>query len=58
MFKTGQEAPRTGYYQFVRYTDGTTAPQPTAEERVIHLSRGENFPPIRSAGKAAWWSAR
>lgn len=55
MYKTGDTAPTTGRYQFVRYTDGTTTPAPTPEERVIPLSRGETFPPIRSANKAAWW---
>jgi hypothetical protein len=57
LFKTGEEAPRTGRYEFVRYTDGTTTPSPTAEERIIYLSRGETFPPIRSTNKAAWWRA-
>ena len=57
MYKTGDEAPHTGQYQFVRYTDGTTSPPPTTEERVIPLSKGENFPPIRSCNKGAWWSA-
>lgn len=57
MYKTGDKAPRTGRYQFVRYTDGTQSPSPTAEERVITLTAGETFPPIRSCNKGAWWSA-
>lgn len=56
MYSTGEKAPQTGRYRFVRYTDGTTTPAPTAEERVIPLSVGETFPPIRSSGKAAWWT--
>ncbi len=44
-----------GPYVFDGYTDGTTTPAPTAEERVIPLSSGETFPPIKSAKKAAWW---
>jgi len=57
LYKTGQEAPHTGRYEFVRYVDGTTTPAPTAQERVIPLSKGENFPPVRSTNKAAWWRA-
>lgn len=55
MDKTGDTAPNTGRYQFVRYTDGSTTPTPTAEERVIPLQRGETFPPVRSCNKSAWW---
>jgi hypothetical protein len=54
MYKTGEIASCTGRYQFAGYTDGTTRPSPTAEERIIPLSRGETFPPIRSTGKGAW----
>ncbi len=57
MYKTGETAPQTGRYRFVRYVDGTTYPAPTAEESVIPLSRGETFPPVRSCNKAAWWQA-
>ena len=54
-FKTGQTSPVNGIYIFDGYADGTTAPSPTSEERVIPLSRGETFPPVRSANKAAFW---
>lgn len=54
-FKTGETCQTTGHYQFDGYTDGTTTPSPTAEERIIPLSRGETFPPIRSCNKACWW---
>ncbi len=54
-FKTGEESPYHAIYRFDGYLDGTSSPPPTAEEREIELSRGENFPPIRSAGKACWW---
>lgn len=57
-YKTGEEAPFTGDYVFVRYVDGTTTPAPTANEKEIHLERKENFPPIRSCNKAAWWRAK
>jgi hypothetical protein len=54
-YKTGQEAPRTGRYEWDGYTDGTRSPLPTAEERIIYLEKGENFPPIRSCNKGAYW---
>jgi hypothetical protein len=55
LYKTGDTAPYTGRYEFVRYINGTTTPAPTNEEKIIPLSRGETFPPIRSCNKAAWW---
>lgn len=39
LYKTGQEAPRTQTYTWVKYTDGTTTPSPTAEEKKIPLSK-------------------
>lgn len=54
LYKTGDEAPETGNYEFVQYTDGSTSPSPTWEERVIPLSRGEVFPPVKSCNKGAW----
>jgi hypothetical protein len=55
LYKTGDTAPYSGRYEFVRYTDGSSTPSPTSEERVIPLSKGETFPPIRSSNKGAWW---
>jgi len=57
MYKTGELAPKTGNYQFVKYTDGTTTPSPKTDELVIPLDKGEKFPPVKSANKAAWWQA-
>ncbi|NOK12583.1 YjzC family protein [Corallococcus exercitus] len=54
-FKTGNVCETSGSYVFDGYENGSTAPSPTAEERVIPLSKGETFPPIRSAKKSAWW---
>lgn len=54
-FRTGEVCPESGRYQFDGYLDGTRSPAPTPEEREIPLSRGEKFPPIRSAGKSCWW---
>ena len=57
-FKTGEESPWHAIYLFDGYVDGTSSPPPTPEEREIELSRGETFPPIRSAGKACWWKLK
>ena len=54
-FRTGEESPYHATYQFDGYLDGSSTPTPTAEEQEIELTRDENFPPIRSAGKACWW---
>jgi len=53
-FETGEKCTQTGTYRFDGYTDGTSTPSPTAEEREIPLEKGETFPPIRSSGKACW----
>lgn len=54
-FKTGQTCDTSGSYVFDVYVDGTTAPAPTTDERVIPLSKGETFPPVKSSKKACWW---
>jgi hypothetical protein len=50
-FKTGETCSESGVYIFDGYTDGTSFPQPTQEERVIPLSKNETFLPIRSSNK-------
>ena len=55
LYKTGEECRISGVYAFEKYTDGTTWPSPTMNERSIPLSRGETFPPVRSSNKAAFW---
>ena len=54
-FKTGETCIVSGRYRFDGYTDGSTYPPPKPEEREIPLSKGETFPPIRSARKSCWW---
>ncbi|AKQ63678.1 hypothetical protein A176_000590 [Myxococcus hansupus] len=54
-YKTGDICESTGRYTFDGYTDGTTSPPVTAEERIIPLSKGETFPPIKSSKKGAYW---
>ncbi|NVB40911.1 YjzC family protein [Pseudenhygromyxa sp. WMMC2535] len=56
LYKTSDQCATSGQYAFKKYVDGTTTPSPTQEERVIPLTRGETFPPIRSCNKAAYWS--
>jgi hypothetical protein len=48
-YKTGQECPKTGTYTFDGYVDGTWLPSPTVNESNIPLSKGETFPPVKSA---------
>lgn len=53
---TGETCDSSGRYQFDGYyPNGETYPSPTADERVIPMSWGETFPPVRSSAKAAWW---
>lgn len=54
-YKTGQQCPTTGRYQFDGYVDGTTWPSPTANEQIIPMDRGDTFPPVHSCNKGAWW---
>ncbi len=57
-YKTGEMCAVTGTYKFDGYTDGTSTPSPTTEEREIDLESGETFPPIRSCEKACWWKLK
>lgn len=54
-YKTGDRVDRTGQYDWVKYTDGTQSPAPSAEEKRIPLSRGEVVPPVHSCNKGAWY---
>ena len=54
-YKTGEECPKKGTYDFDGYTDGKWTPAPTANEKSIPMDKGDTFPPIRSAEKACWW---
>jgi hypothetical protein len=54
--KTGEICTVEGKYLFDGYTDGSTYPPPTLEERVLDgMERGDTFPPVRSCNKGAWW---
>lgn len=54
-YKTGQISPANARYKWVKYTDGSKTPSPTAEEMRIKLTKGEKFPPFHSCDKGAWW---
>jgi hypothetical protein len=54
-FITGMECTRPGIYVFDRYADHTTDPKPASDEMFLSMKRGQIFPPVRSAGKSAWW---
>ena len=59
LWKTGQIAPVTGIYQFVRYADpGPPYPKPTRDEQEIPLDEGDRFPPIASTGRSAWYKRK
>ena len=53
-FRTGEKAPNTGVYIYVRHIDSSSC-TPTQEERVIQLSEGETFPPHRSCNLGVIW---
>lgn len=55
-FRTGEKAPVSGVYRFVRHIDSPPSCNPTSAENEIPLSKGETFPPHRSCGKGAIWS--
>jgi len=54
-FKTGTTNPVSGVFVFDGYTDGTSTPAPSNEERVIPPAKGETFPPVKSVGKGCFW---
>ena len=53
--KTGEICAVAGDYEFDGYTDGTSSPSPTEDEKIIPMDVGDTFPPVKSSGKAAWW---
>lgn len=53
MYKTGEKAPLSGDYKFIKHIDGTT--RCTNEEYIIPLSKDEVFPPHKSCNKGCYW---
>jgi hypothetical protein len=53
-FKTGENAPVSGDYEYVKHIEPTGC-VPTSAERQIPLAKGETFPPHKSCGKGVIW---
>ena len=53
-FRTGERAPVSGVYEYVRHAEETDC-EPTPGEREIPLAQGETFPPDRHCDTAAVW---
>ncbi len=51
---TGQRAPHSGIYRYVRHTNGSRC-TPTPAEMEIPLSQGEVAPPHRSCNAGVVW---
>ncbi|MBI3468893.1 MAG: YjzC family protein [Planctomycetes bacterium] len=54
-YRTGEKAPVSGRYDFVRHISSATSCRPTPAERRIPLSKDETFPPCRSCKAGAVW---
>lgn len=54
LYKTGESAPVSGDYAFVSLVNPNARCTPTIEERVIPLSKGETFPPLKSCGESCY----
>jgi hypothetical protein len=55
-YYTGQKAPISGVYSFVRHMDGTFPYFcATSGASQIPLAKGETFPPHGGCGKSAYW---
>ena len=54
-FMTGQVCSTTGEYEFDGYTDSSSTPLLSDEERHIAVGAGKPFPPASSSNKNAYW---
>lgn len=54
-FMTGQVCTTTGSYEFDGYTDMSTVPQLTDDEKQISVNAGKPFPPASADTKNAYW---
>lgn len=59
-YKTGEEAPQSGTYEYDGPINNRVSCEPTQEEKVIPLSKGEKFPPVKSCDKrgGAFWKLK
>jgi hypothetical protein len=54
-YVTGEKAPFSGRYGYVRHTQPGVYCQPTLDEMEIRLTLGERFPPHRSCNQGVVW---
>ena len=54
-FMTGQLCTTTGNYEFDGYTDTSTLPLLTDDEKGIAVNAGKPFPPASVDAKSAYW---
>ena len=59
-YKTGDDAPESGLYEYDGPTNNGVSCSPTSEEKIIPLSRGEKFPPVKSCDRdgGAFWKLK
>jgi len=56
-FKSGETCRETGTYEFDGFTDGTTNPKPTPDEREVTVTAGDKFPMPGNPKKSCYWRA-
>ncbi|MBH0229115.1 YjzC family protein [Halobacillus yeomjeoni] len=54
-YKTGENVPESGTYEFDGLADNRKNANPTEDEKQVKLESGETFPPLRSSKEAAYW---
>lgn len=54
-FMTGQVCTTTGDYEFDGYTDASTMPLLSEEQKSISVNAGTAFPTVSGANKGAYW---
>ncbi|SIO56140.1 hypothetical protein SAMN05444166_5190 [Singulisphaera sp. GP187] len=56
VYHTGEKAPVSGRFEFVRHGNPDSHCEPKAEEQSIALAQGEALPPCRSCAARTVWS--
>lgn len=54
-FMTGQPCTTTGNYEFDGYTDASSQPLLTDDEKRVIINAGKPFPPASAEAKKAYW---
>lgn len=55
VLKTGEITEISGNYAHAGSPDGKTSCNPTPEEKIIPLERGDTAPPVKSCAEPALW---